>query len=107
MRIDLHVHHHFDTPESRAELLQGIQAIVTNSEKKVMAKVEDGLAQVNTQLDTLATGLTGIAGDLASLKAQLGQMTPEQETAMNAVIERVTALASQATAIDAETPPAP
>ena len=112
MKLEIHHYHHFETCD-HAELLRGVQLIVTNSEKKIMAKFEESVATLNEKLGAVETRLSNIGGDvttlkdeIASLKSQLGELTPEQQSAMDAVIARVDNIANQAGTIDDSTPPA-
>mgnify|MGYP001557847213 CR=1 FL=1 len=96
-REEAHAHRHFSILNQKLDTL--------------MATVQEKLTLVQGQLDTITSAVDGITGDVASLKAQilalqnsLGQLTPEQEAAFDAVIATMTSLATRTAALDAETP---
>jgi len=89
------------------------------SMEKMMGKLEDTVALVETKmseqatsLSRISTSLAGVAGDIAALKAGLGGLTPEQELLLDSVVTKVTAgadgvkaAADALEALDLENPP--
>lgn len=85
--------------------------------KQFMAENFDQLKQKieaqAAQLDTIQTGITGVAGDIAALKEQLGNLangaTAEQIAELTTLVDgtgtRLNDLGTQLTDLDAQTPP--
>ena len=59
-------------------------------------------AAIDTATDAIGASLTGIAGDIAALKASAGALTPDQAAKYDAIEARVAAAAAAAQALDAE-----
>lgn len=83
-------------------------------EKRIMAKIDEYIASQKASMETLGTALTGLAGDISTLGEKIaalqailseGNMTEAQEAAMKEVTDQLAAVASTATALDAQTPP--
>ncbi len=98
-------HHHYDYAVAE------IGRIVRALEERIMAKLDDFVARVTEKLGTVATGLDGVQGDITALKAtiealksSLGELTPEQETALAFVEKQVDELGLRVSSIDAQTP---
>lgn len=89
MRIDIHIHHYNAQGE---EILRAIHQL----ERLIMAnkqEVRDALAKANASI-------TGIAADVAALKAKIdanGEVDPD-------IVADVNALADRLASLDAETP---
>lgn len=86
--------------------------ILTRIEKKVenimsaisvyAEQVEAAFTDIGTSVDTLVTGVTGIAGDVAGLKDLIlklqsnpGPITPEDQAILDQLIVKITALADR------------
>jgi hypothetical protein len=68
-------------------------------------QIDQHLAQANAKLDAMEANFTGIAGDIAFLKAELGKLSPEDQAKLAAFNDRLTTMGERTAAIDAETPP--
>ncbi len=112
MRFDHYIH--FETPESRAELLRGIQSIVTNSEKKIMSAISDFATKQNAHNAAIADDLTAIKAKIdeqteliTTLQNSAGTLTTEDQATLDALEASNAALQSQADAAAGKTPPEP
>jgi hypothetical protein len=87
---------------------------LSKTQGKMMTKISDFAAAqgaFNTQLET---ALTGIGGDITTLNAKItelqntpGQITPEDQTLLDAIQAQGQSLADRFTAVDALTAEAP
>lgn len=84
-------------------------------EKRIMAKIDDYVAQQKASLEALGTAISGLTGDIdvldgkiAELQAALteGTLTEAQEAAVKAVTDQLAVVAGNAASLDARTPPA-
>ena len=79
-----------------------------------MSRIEDKVTELTSVISDIGNGVTGLEGDVKTLDdkiaalqaASTGEMTPEQEAAMNAVIDAAKAVRDRVTALDALTPAA-
>lgn len=77
-----------------------------------MATLNEFVEAVNAKLGEIAAGLDNVDGDVTNLQNQiqtltdlLGQLTPEQQAALDGVLATASAIAEKVGAIDTKTPP--
>lgn len=114
MRFELHVFHHFPQDQTAPAWVNKILQRVELTESRVMAKVEEKVAEAMAVLESMGTSIVGVKGDIeaqtaeiASLKdqlAQAGNLTPEQEAAFDALIQKGKEQAAALSDLDAQNP---
>jgi len=77
-----------------------------------MSALSEYAERVTAHLNTIGSGITGVAGDIAALKALIeeiqntpGSITPEDQAILDQMEALTVTLADQLTALDAENPP--
>lgn len=106
--MHIHIHHHSDD-RKLDEIIQKLN-IMSAEFDALKAKVT---AQ-STALDTIGTNITGISGDVATLKAKILALengaTPDQIAELGTIVDgmgtKIDAIGTTTAALDAETPPA-
>lgn len=109
-RVDFHVHG-FERLSSRIEEL--LSTLVSQG-AKVMSKITDFVAQQEEYNARLDKSIDGIVGDIRGLHEEItnlqnssGQLSAEDQAALDRVQARTRALVEKAEALDALTPPKP
>jgi hypothetical protein len=111
------MHDDFRELERRVRILEGL-LLRSNSNKELLDKIDQVARQIMSDIsdasdavheafDRVHTGLTGIAGDITDLKAQIAALpltTPEDKAKLDAVVLRAQEIATRVTDLDAETP---
>jgi len=115
MKLDLNVHIHFpsDAPAWVERLIHHME----HMEDRIMAKVEDKIAELDGVLSIIGSGVAGVQGDVASLTSEIaalkdqlanaGTLTPALEASFDAVINKAKGAADALTALDALNPATP
>lgn len=98
-------------------LLESVLSELNDSKEReiqIMSAISDYAARVQASFDRISTGIDGLAGDIASLKALVDQLQNSPgaiDPADQALLDQIEAMASglgdRITALDAETPPVP
>lgn len=80
-------------------------------EGRIMAKLEEYVQSVNAAFDTVQTGIDGITTDLSALDAKVeelkaanGQLTPDQEAALQGLVDRAEAIKNKVSDLDGARP---
>lgn len=81
-----------------------------HSKRKIMSKITDAAAATKAALDRANASITGIQGDVTSLKAKIdalnnssGELSAEDQAALDEIVSDAEALASKVQTIDEET----
>lgn len=90
------------------------KAQLDNLENKIMTKVQQFIADQNSQNDKIDAAVSGIEADVAFLKAKIdeiqnspGELSPADQTALDALQNRVSATVAKVEALNSVTDSTP
>lgn len=110
---DFHLHIHPNLAGGDLDFLNKKLALILLNQGNLMTKVSEFAAAQSAHNDRMGVALDGISTDIAALNAKIaelqnsaGQITPEDQTLLDALQAQGEALAGRIEAADAMTPPA-
>jgi uncharacterized coiled-coil protein SlyX len=94
------IHHHHDCPAS-IEILQRLRQLEAHLSKQDDAikafsdKVTAQLTTISGNLDNIAADESNLAKQIADLKANAGELTPENQAALDAIAQQAADMATR------------
>lgn len=111
MKFEVHIHHHHHGCVAERGVMELLARLLSQGER-IMSKISEFAekqtahnATINAAVDGLVADVQGLKDQITALQNSAGQITPEDQSLLDAIEVKTGQIAEKLAALDAETPP--